>query len=90
MRWGEQGTGYTTSYKHLSYDRCIQLPSISYPPLVGHVQGFCLADVVTMSELLAQPKWLLSVGVVVRSCMTLTVLISVNSSSLAFKLSDLD
>lgn len=43
-----------------------------------------------MSELLAQSKWLVSVGIVVRSCMTLTVLISINSSSLALKLSDLD
>lgn len=44
----------------------------------------------TKSEPLAQPKWLVSVGVVVRSCMTLTVKISINSTSLAFKLSDLD
>lgn len=60
------------------------------PTLSVACVGGCQADVVTTSEPAAEPKWLVSVVAVVRSCMTLTIKISINSSSLVFKVSILD
>lgn len=91
VRW-ENGEQATLSVKSIFLmKRCVQPQySISCTPLVSAFLGVCQADVVTISEPPAEPKWLVSVVVVVRSCMTLTIKISINSSSLVFKLSGLE